>query len=91
MKVKLSSGTFSGGVVLYVLTTTAYTFAGSGWTLLLTNQWREITLDLRKIPGADQVIGFGVQFGTGAPFVIGDGGSGFPPTTPVFNVDTFVD
>jgi hypothetical protein len=94
VKVRLTSGSFSGGAVLYVLTTTSYNFVQSGWTLLLNNQWRDIAIDMRRVPNANQVIGLGVQFGTGAPTAVpGDGGltPAFTITTPVFNVDTFTD
>jgi hypothetical protein len=92
VKVRLTSGTFGGGAVLYALTTDPstpnYIYTPSGWTLLLSNQWHDIALDLRHVPSANQVIGFGVQFGTGGPAAAG---VTFTPTTPVFNVDTFSD
>jgi hypothetical protein len=88
VEVRLSSGTFYGGAVLYVITTTAYTFTYSGWTVLPPGQWREITIDLGNKPGADQVIGFGVTIGTGGQPVPGQV---FTPTTPVFNIDSFTD
>jgi hypothetical protein len=95
VKVRLASGSFSGGAVLYVLTTTSFNYFQSGWTLLLNSQWRDIAIDMRRVQGADQVIGFGVQFGTGAPTSIpADGGlttPAFTPATAVFNVDTFTD
>jgi len=92
VKVRLASGTFSGGAVLYVLTTSpsspTYLYAASGWTLLLSSDWHDITLNLGQVASANQVIGFGVQFGTGGAATPG---MTFNAGMPVFNVDTFTD
>jgi hypothetical protein len=87
-KVRLTSGAFNGGAIIYVQTTLNYTFYMSLWTALPLGRWQSLTFDLSGISTADQVIAFGIQIGTGAA---PDGGAAYDLAAPTFNIDTITD
>ncbi|HEY4186880.1 MAG TPA: hypothetical protein VGP07_17525 [Polyangia bacterium] len=91
-RVKLVSGTFAGGAVLTVSTTSSYVEAASKWTTLTQGQWIPIDLDLSMVTAsgydASMVVQMGIRFDTGdAP----EAGAFAGPDDVVFLVDTITD
>jgi hypothetical protein len=88
VRVRLTEGTSTGGIQLYVKTTSAYVFGGSFTNFAMgSSSWQEFMLDIdnptTRITGYDpsQVISFGLQLNSG------DGGAGSRPVT--FHIDSF--
>jgi hypothetical protein len=87
VRIKVSSGTFRGGVQLYAKTGMAFVFGGTYINFAAGSNWQEFTLNVSApmtiIPNYDptQVVSFGLQLNTGSA------GAGSTPVT--FNVDSF--
>jgi hypothetical protein len=93
-RVRLASGSFTGGFQLHASTGPTFVFAGNffGGDVLASGAWVPVDLDLAAAaatqPGFDpsQVVQVGVQFFSGAP-----DGSAFPAASAVFEIDTVTD
>ena len=85
--IKVKTGTFRGGVQMYVKTGMAYVFGGTYTNLGAGSNWQEFTLNITSpltvIPNYDptQVFSYGLQLNTGSA------GTGATPVT--FAVDSF--
>jgi hypothetical protein len=93
-RVRLTSGSFTGGAQIHAGTGDGYRFAAGTWTTLTAGQWIDLALDLDAAKTADgmfdpsMVVQIGVKFDTG-----GDGGtSAFgSPIDAVFQIDSVAD
>ena len=93
-RVRLTSGTFTGGAQIHAGTGDSYTFAAGTWTTLAAGQWTELALDLDASKTANaafdpgMVVQIGVKFDTG-----GDGGTAAfgSPIDAVFQIDSVAD
>jgi hypothetical protein len=87
VRIRVSSGTFRGGVQLYAKTGMAFVFGGTYTNFATGSNWQEFTLNVTTpmmvITNYDptQVVSFGLQINTGSA------GAGSTPVT--FNVDSF--
>jgi hypothetical protein len=93
-RVRLTSGSFTGGAQIHAGTGSSYKFAAGTWTTMTVGSWTELALDLDAAHAADStfdpsaVVQIGVKFDTG-----GDGGTAAfgSPIDAVFQIDTVSD
>jgi hypothetical protein len=96
-RVRLTSGSFTGGAQIHAGTGDSYEFAAGTWTTMTVGQWIELAIDLDAMKAADtmpptfdpsMVVQIGVKFDTG-----GDGGTAAfgSPIDAVFQIDTVAD
>lgn len=87
VRIKVTSGTFRGGVQLYAKTGMAFVFGGTYINFGPGSGWQEFTLNVTSpmtiIPGYDptRVFSFGLQLNTGS--------AGAAATPVTFNIDSF--
>ena len=87
VRLKVSEGTFKGGIQPYVQTSSVYAFGGTYRVVGTSSEWQDFTLDLTNPMNRNtgynpaQVVTYGVQLNTGA--------SGASSTAVVFNIDSF--
>jgi hypothetical protein len=87
VRIKVTSGTFRGGVQLYAKTGMAFVFGGTYINFGPGSNWQEFSLNVTSpmtiIPGYDptRVFSFGLQLNTGS--------AGAAATPVTFNIDSF--
>jgi len=93
-RVRLTSGSFTGGAQIHAGTGSSYKFAAGTWTTMTVGSWTELALDLDAAHAADStfdpsmVVQIGVKFDTGGDGVSAAFGS---PLDAVFQIDTVSD
>ena len=87
VRIKVSSGTFRGGVQLYAKSGMAFMFGGTYINFAAGSNWQEfvlnVTAPMTVIPGYDptNIVSYGLQ--------INSGSAGATQTPVTFNVDSF--
>ena len=91
-KVRLVSGTFTGGAILHVGTTPTFAYGAGAYTTLGDGTWKDLTFDLSTGTStgwnASMVTQIGIQFYSGDPPATGVFGA---PVDAVFQIDSVTD
>ena len=93
-RVRLTSGTFTGGVQIHAGTGSSYRFAAGTWTTMTVGNWIELAIDLNAAKAADAmfdpsaVVQIGVKFDTGGDGLTQQFGGAIDA---IFQIDTVSD